>query len=64
VKLEIEKNFPTNFLNEPHGLRASAGEELLADLEHSHFRRQESDQMLNVFEMIDIESDNQPLSHR
>jgi hypothetical protein len=64
VKLEIEKNFPANFLNEPHGLRASAGEELLADFEHAHFRRQEPNQMLNVIEMVNIESDNQPLSHR
>jgi hypothetical protein len=64
MKLEIEKNLPANFLNEPHGLRAGARKELLSDFEHSDFWRQEWNQLLNVVEMVDIESDNQPLSHR
>jgi hypothetical protein len=41
-----------------------AGKELLSDFEHSHLWRQESNQLLNLVEMVDIESDNQPLSHR
>jgi hypothetical protein len=51
-------------VNEPHGLRACARKELLADFEHPDFGRQQLHQVFNMIEMVDIESENQPLSHR
>jgi hypothetical protein len=64
VKLEVEKNFPASFLNQPHRLRTGVGKKLFANFEHSHFRRQKPNQLPNVFETVDIEGDDQPLSHR
>src|ERR687892_533841 len=63
VKLEIEENFSAELLNQSHRLGPRIRKELLADLEHANFRNQQPDQLFNFFQIVEIESDNQTLSH-
>ena len=59
VKLEIEKNFAAEILNQADRLGAGVGEELLADLEHADFAGEQSDQLCGLLQGVDIESDDQ-----
>ena len=63
VKFQVEKNLAAEMLNQTHRLRPGMGKELLADLEHADFAGKQADQFFRLFEIVDVEGNDQSLAH-